>query len=368
VTQKTRTPLKQIAAEAGVSSALVSMILHGKGRASSAVREQVEQLLRRAGYQPRLRVAPVLLVLDLKMVASAGKSLCVLRQIEGLQDALAAEGVATQIETISVPEDADRLDHLRAIARRKCGGIVVCTDFPDLAETLDVLAEGAWPVVQMGYDTEDPRYPAAVVDSFAGTYSTVRMLIEKGHRRIGTIRWQAGLASINSNKKHAGFLAALADGGLAPRQADVQTLSATQDERDWTPAADLLEPMLAQADPPTALLVENSFVSLSLLYPSWGRARPPAVEALEIVHFEDWPLEPVDDVLSGKLRYPPAEAILVTIPWRQVGQMAGRLMVERLQGQADASPMTLRISPQLQRMRGRQRTNLYDLKEKDGES
>jgi hypothetical protein len=48
--------------------------------------------------------------------------------------------------------------------------------------------------------------------------------------------------------------------------------------------------------------------------------------------------------------------------------MAGRLMVERLQGDGDAGAMTLRISPQLQRMRGRQRTNLYDLKEKDGQS
>jgi LacI family transcriptional regulator len=351
--------LKQIAQEAGVSAALVSMILHGKGRASKPVRQAVLTRLHRAGYQPRLRVSPILAVMDPARLVSSGKSLNTIEQIQGLQEALASEGLTLQIETVNDPETSAGREQIDALARRKPGGVVLPTDFPGLSEALDSVARAGLVAVQMGYDTEDPRRPGAVVDSFAGMYSAVRMLLSRGHRRIGTIRWQAGLASVNSNKKHAGFLAALADAGLAPDPADIQTISACQDEPGWVPASALLDRMLKQPDPPTALVVENSYVSLSLLVGTGNDGGDDPSRGLETVHFEDWPLSPVDDIFRGKLMAQPLQTTLVSIPWRQIGQMAGRLMIESLRDGDPNQQTILRISPKLVRMRGNERTNLH---------
>ncbi len=360
-------PLKQIARKAGVSAGLVSMILHGKGRASQAVRSEVLDLLTEAGYQPRLRVRPVLLMLDMEQITASGKSQNILQQVQGLQEALAAEGVALQIETVSDPASRSGREHVHAIVGRKPGGVVVPTDMPGLEGTLETFAESGLAVVQMGYDTEDPRWPAAVVDSFAGMYSAVRMLLEQGHRRIGTLRWQAGLASVNSNKKHAGFLAALADAQVEPEPLDVQIISAAQDEPGWRSGLEPVEAMLDQPDPPTALVVENSFISLPLLYPSSGRPVPEAVRELDIVHFEDWPLGPVEDIFCGKLNSPPLETTLIRIAWGQVGRMAAGLMVQALRATDNQEqPTVLRISPQIEKVRGMERIGYHKGPVKEG--
>jgi len=193
------------------------------------------------------------------------------------------------------------------------------------------------------------------------SYRAVKHLQERGHTRIATIRWEIGIVCVNSNKKHAGYQAALADAGLEVKSEYVKSIRCTQGHPEWrsirAPAAELA----ALANPPTAVFVENSFVSLPLLYPGPNDAGelPSSLREWEIVHFEDWSLDPVDDVLTGKLFYPECETTVVAIRWEEIGAMAAKLLLDQVRGEPrPRTPTVLRVSPTLQKVKGAQRESV----------
>ena len=235
------------------------------------------------------------------------------------------------------------------------------TDTPWLTMACERFELAGIPFVQVGYDTEDARFSAAVVDSFSGAYLAVQYLVSLGHERIATIRWQAGMASINSNRKHAGYLAALADAGLqAPAECD-ESIRSEQGAEGWVSVREPLKRMLDLPEPPTACFIENNFISMPLLYRQSGDGveMPDWLGRIDIVHFEDWPLDPVEDIVAGKLFNRPREATVVAIDWQAIGSLAGRMLIENATKPKQAGPKIVRMSPALQRIDGNNRKALF---------
>jgi DNA-binding LacI/PurR family transcriptional regulator len=134
----------------------------------------------------------------------------------------------------------------------------------------------------------------------------------------------------------------------------VRSINVGQTDPGWRPVRLLVEDMLAQPQPPTALFVDNSFISLPLLYPlpSDGGRLPPHIAALDVVHFEDWPLDPVEDIVSGKLFATPRNATVLAIDWETIGRLAARMLVDQVRGTSKASPSAIRVTPILQQLTG----------------
>ncbi len=352
--------LKDIAQRANVSPSLVSLILNGKGRASDKVRRKVLNMLEKAGFRPKYTRKPVLFLVDLERIMGGGKTIPVMRQLKGVQEKMAEEGVTMQVEFLAEVGANSVVTQLEQIRERGPGGIMLNTDAPWFAEAGSIFERASIPFVQLGYDTEDPRYSGAVVDSFSGAYQAVKFLAGRGHKRIAILRWETGIARVNSHKKHAGYLTALAEAGLEPDQQLIVHMEATQYEKGWKPIRELVLPWSKLKAPPTALFVENSFVSLSLLYPlERDKATLPRFLAdLDMFHFEDWPLDPVDDIMCGKLFYPEAQTNLVTIDWETIGRMAAQLLIELINHGGRLPPKIIRVAPLLHRMQGHKRTLL----------
>ncbi|MBD3374761.1 LacI family DNA-binding transcriptional regulator [candidate division KSB1 bacterium] len=345
--------LKEIAQEANVSAAMVSQILNGTGRASKDVRQKISALLHENGYRPKIARYPFYYLVDLPYVESAGKTRNILQQLSGIERAFNEHNLTYHVEFIRTDP---AVDQLKLILERKPSGVFINTDARFLDEACQMCATAGIPVVQIGYDTENPNYNAVVVDGFSGAYTGVKHLLQKGHTRIGIVRFLAGLAGVNSHKKFAGYTAALADAGLEVDKDLVREMAATQGEPGWQPARVLIQDLLALSDPPTAVFVENSFISLSLLYPlpSDDGQIPDSIKQLEFIHFEDWPLALAHDILSEKLFYPRFESRFICIDWESIGVQAAQLLIRQV-NESSSLPEILRISPALVQIKGNSR-------------
>jgi hypothetical protein len=51
-----------------------------------------------------------------------------------------------------------------------------------------------------------------------------------------------------------------------------------------------------------------------------------------IIHFETWRLEWLEQVLAGKLAYPPRKAKLLRVRWEELGRVAAKRLLDRVGG------------------------------------
>lgn len=352
--------LKSIAKEADVSPAMVSQILNGTGRASDEVRNKILTLLEKYGYKPKYARYPFYYVVDLPQREITGKTQNVIENLSGVEGIFEDHDLTLHVDFLQSEPDLKRL---KSIIDRNPSGVFINTDAPFLDEACKLFHQADIPIVQVGYDTENPKYNAVVVDGFSGAYTATQYLLNKGHDRIGIIRFTAGNASINSNKKFAGYSTALADHGLAVDKSLVKKMESTQGESGWEPISNLVEELLGLSKPPTALFIENSFVSLSVLYPFILEKSElsSAIQDLDIVVFEDWPMQPVNDIMSGKLFYPELESVLVSIDWENIGRQAAQLLIKKVANNT-AAPEILRVNPTLYQVKGNNREPIIQKK------
>ncbi len=356
INEKPLKTLKDIADQANVSQSLVSLILNGKGRASDRVRKKVITLLEDAGYRPKYARHPFYFIVDLPEIEAAGKTQNVFEELSGMQRVFNTYDLELRIEFLSTTDGSNTIDlieQLKAIIERKPSGVLIGTDFSFLKDACVLFHSNKIPLVQIGYDTENPKYNAVVSDSFTSAYMATKYLIDNGHQRIAILRWLAGQAGINSNKKFAGYRTALSDAAIQFQNDYVINTNALQEDPEWRPAREFVAGLLQLPDPPTALVVENSFIGISLLYPipSDSGRLPDTLKNFEIVQCEDWALQPVHDIVSKKLFYPEMETILVCIDWETIGKTAAQMIIEK-SARASIAPEIARISPSLYRVNG----------------
>lgn len=345
--------LKKIAEQANVSPAMVSQILNGKGRASQQVRDKVMGLLEENGYRPKLSRQPFFYIVDLFSVEAAGKTWNVLEQLSGLEHIFQENDLTLHVIFMN---SGTVLGKLEMIIDRNPAGVIISTDVPFLDEACRILHQNKIPFVQIGYDTENTNFNSVVSDGFSGSYMATKHLLNKGHKRVAILRWLAGNAAVNSNKKYAGYITALSDFGIPVDLALVKSLEFSQDDTGWMPAREIVESLLALPDPPTALFIENSFISLSLLYPlPEDRGKVPGnILDLDMVHFEDWSLRPVDDIVTQKLFFPDCQTTIVAIDWESIGKEAAQMIIQEAR-EFSIVPQNLRISPSLYHLNGSKR-------------
>jgi len=349
--------LKQIAKKAGVSPSLISQLLNGKARVSDQVRDKIDELLIENGYQPRYISSPFYFLVDLYRIEAQKKMNNILGMMNGLEKMFSDKKLNFKIEFLrATPID----QQLEKIIEDKPAGVIILADSPHLEMMIDFFSKKSLPIVQMGYDTEDSSQNAVVMDSFTGSYRAVKYLLNSGHQRIAMIRWTPGVAAINSNKKYAGYVAALADHNIEIDSQLIKIYQFEQTDPDWIPARELLNDLMDQPDPPTALFVDNSFISLSLVYPlaKDNGQLPRQLKEIEMIHFEDWSLDLADDILSKKLFYPKIDTKFISINWEDIGFEAAKLIIEQVKNRDENALKILKIVPSLFTVKGSQRTRI----------
>ncbi|GIF19768.1 DNA-binding LacI/PurR family transcriptional regulator [Actinoplanes tereljensis] len=250
-TGERRPTLADVAAEAGVSVALVSIVMREAPGASAATRQRVLEVARRLDYQPDSRAR--------LLRSGESRLLGVVFSVRhpfhddlltGLYDAADKQGYELTLSAVT-----PRRDERTAIAgllQDRCAALILLGPLAPTAE-LATLADRL-PVVVMTRAVRHRAVDVVRTDDSRGLQLAVDHLVELGHRRIAHVdgaRWVA------SADRRQGYRDAMRRHGL---EEFVRIIPGGSGEEDGARAARLL-----LDDPPTAVAVFNDLAATGLL-------------------------------------------------------------------------------------------------------
>ncbi|MDN7577838.1 substrate-binding domain-containing protein [Burkholderia orbicola] len=246
--------LKALSDALGLSRTTVSRALNGYDDVSEATRERVAKAAREMGYvaDPTARRLATGRADMIGIVYPFGAG--------DLGDPRFAEVVAGITERLaernldfiiaSARPNAELDTYRRIVDGKLVDGLIVArtrVDDPRIA----YLQASAFPYVAYGRTQAAGTYAWFDFDNEAGARDAVRRLIGFGHRRIAMI--SAPLALNFAAQRRAGYLSALREAGIDADPALLVECPFTPDGGRQAARA-----LLARAEPPTALLVDNN--------------------------------------------------------------------------------------------------------------
>ncbi|MBN9102176.1 MULTISPECIES: LacI family DNA-binding transcriptional regulator [unclassified Pseudonocardia] len=293
-----------VAARAGVSRALVSLVLRDATNVSDHRRQVVLDAMAELGYRPNAAARHLgrrthtigVVVQDLHYPFFA-------EVVDGIQSSAADRGLQVLINTGMRDPDLERAAIETFLELRMDGVVLISPDLPD-DRVLEVA--GVVPMVLVGRPLVDDAIDTVVTDDRRGGWLATRHLLDLGHRRILDVT--ADVPNASSVGREAGYRQAMAEAGLA---------DAARVVRD---GGDIMAAAASWPGEPraTALFGHNDFVAVdawAALVAAGGPA--PAVVGYDNTHFAGLPLLSLTSIDQPRL---------------QMGRTAVEMLAERLEG------------------------------------
>lgn len=279
-----RPTLEDVAAAAGVSRALVSIVVRGAPGASASTRERVLAVAAELGYRPdaraRLlaqgwsRLLGVTVAMDDPFHAAV---------VAGIYDA--ADGAGYEVVLSAITERRSERRAVETLLDYRCAAVVLLGAqgrggwLPALAERL--------PVVSVGQPAGRARVDVVRTADEDGGGQAVEHLVGLGHRRIAHV--DGGRAAGSADRRR-GYRSAMRRHGLADLAMVVPGGG------DESAGHGAWAEMQAVAEPPTAVFCYSDRTAVGLLEAA-HRAGVAVPAELSIVGYDDTPLArrwPVD--------------------------------------------------------------------------
>jgi DNA-binding LacI/PurR family transcriptional regulator len=312
-----------VAARAGVSKSLVSLVLQNSPHVSEAKRKAVLKAVEELGYRPD----PVARSLAERRTRTVGVVIDDLSNpwyvalLDGLRPVLHEHGLRPLLADGRTEPDA-----VQALSDLRVDGLVlVGTPSTAVAEQVKALGNQI-PIVVAG--TREPRLSAVDLianDDYGGAQLATRHLLDLGHRRIAHIVGEGEVGRL----RRAGYEAAIVETGLEPRCMT----------GDWTESTGhrVATELLSSADRPTAIFAANDLSAVGVLA---------AADDLHLRVPGDVSVVGYDDSWFARLH----RLSLTTIDSHitEVGQVAGRALTARIEGDSGTAGIRL-LFPELVR-------------------
>ncbi|WP_270889703.1 LacI family DNA-binding transcriptional regulator [Pedococcus sp. 5OH_020] len=314
---------EDVAARAGVSRALVSLVMRESPRVSASKREAVLRAAGELGYTPNAHAAQLASrrTMTLGLVVMEMQNPLMSRVIQAAEDRAEEAGYGVSLAVGDMDPAVERRAVNRLLGRRVDGLILAASRLPsdeirDLAAQVPVLVAGRR---VNGVDT-------VAVDDRSGARLAVEHLINLGHKRIAHIDGGDGPGAQIRQRAYRQTLEAH---GLP---AQVPSTTGGYTERGGIAAA---QELLEGADSPTAIFAANDLSALGALAVAKDMGlRVPA--DLSVVGFDNTPL--------SQLQY--VNLTSVNQPGPDIGILAVATLVGRIDDPEQA-PRTRLLTPEL---------------------
>jgi LacI family transcriptional regulator len=308
-----RMTIRNIAEEAGVSTATVSRVINGHAEVSESTRDAVMRVVRARGYSTNRSARGL----------SAGRTGLVgvtLPQVHhsyfaeilaGAAEALYAHDMRTVICPTEHQHDRE-VSLLERLMQGTTDGAVLILPEESSDELAALHDHGYRFVIVDPLKRLDERVPTVSAAHSSGASEAVEHLLRLGHRRIAAITGPKGW--IATEERLRGYRAALAAAGMMP-DPELEIASDFLVEGGVRAAAELL----SRPDPPTAIFAFNDPLAIGAVRAARARGiRVP--EQLSVVGF--------DDTFEAEIVTP----ALTTVrqPLAEMGRMAVTLLIRML--------------------------------------
>lgn len=328
--------LKELSRKLGLSPTTVSRALNGYPEVNEATRERVTAAARRYNYQPNTRA----IRLATGRAMAVGHVIPIATRHE-IVNPVFADFIAGAGEIYSkngydmllsvVPDDNDERTYRELKSRGAVDGVILHA--PSEADTrIAVLTEIGLPFVVHGRATGTPHpYSWVDVNNRRAFQRATEFLLDLGHRRIGLIN---GLEFMDfAIRRRAGYEDALRARGMTPDPAIMASGEMTETIGHRIAAA-----MLAQDNPPSALLVSSMIMGLGVRRAIEERGLRMGRDVSVIIH---------DDELSYLRNGEDVPIFTATrSSVREAGRLAANLLLSIITG-AEATPKEILLEAEL---------------------
>ena len=324
-----RPTMEDVAERAGVSRALVSLVINGSPKVSEQKRRRVREAARALGYRPNLMARSLaqqrtriigVLVNDLRNPFFA-------EVVEGIE--MAAESGEFGIVVLNGRRDRGReLTAVETLVQLQVEGLALVgaqldgddlDEITDIVPTVVVASDLGRPVDHSGVDT-------IVTDGRRGAELVVEHLASLGHERILHID---GAGNASAAERRQGYRRGMEAAGLG-ELADVRTGG-----DDEAAAFAAIDEILAEPAPPTAVFAFNDLLAAGVL-DRLDDAGVPVPGGMSLVGF--------DNTFISALHH--LALTTVNQPRLTMGRMAVDALLERLNDGRD-EPVRHTLEPEL---------------------
>ncbi|CAG7615934.1 Ribose operon repressor [Paenibacillus solanacearum] len=327
--------IKQVAFEAGVSTATVSRVLSGTGYVSDEVKAKVQEAVAKLNYRPNA------VARSLKQDKTHSLGIIVpdisnpffMSIARGIEDTVREEGY--QLLFCSSDEQPEKERELLMLLNEKRADAILIATSGGNEETIARIAASGVSVLLL--DREAGSGLAAELDLIAednrhGAYLLTRKLLSSGHTRIGVINGNLNVST--GRDRYEGYLTALGEAGFAVDPAYVVNGKFTV--QGGTEAAGYFLGLEAR---PTAVVSFNNQMTFGLLLELNRRGlRLPS----------DIMIASYGEVEAAMLLKQPELHYIKQLPY-EMGVRAGEILLERLRhtGQETAPAQRMVFMPEL---------------------
>jgi DNA-binding LacI/PurR family transcriptional regulator len=306
-----RPTLDDVAARAGVSRAMVSMVLRGVAGSRPETRERVFAAAAAIGYRPDTRAR--LLASDNSrqigvVFAMAGRFHAEL--LDGLY--VAAKETGYELILSVLTPSRDERTAVETLLDFRCEAVILLG--PGL-EGVPVLA-GRLPVTVIGWKVTDPSVDVVRTSDDEGMRRAVDHLVGLGHHAIAHV--DGGPGPIASARRRA-YRAAMRRRGLDDQ---IRVIRGGDNQDEGVRTAHLL---LDGTELPTAIIGYNDDVAAGL-FESFARAGLRVPQDMSIIGWDDNPLSRLLDLTT--VRQDPVEMTRLAVE-RSVARLTGEPVVKR---------------------------------------
>lgn len=322
--------IKDVALDAGVSTATVSRVLNKDYRVSDAMRRRVFSSIKKLDY----RVHPVAQTLRLGKSKTIGviipdmTNFFFMNLFEYMEEVLRKSGY-TAVLCSSRNSIEGEIEQLGYLMEKQVDGLVVVPIGTDGLHLSTVIEQGT-PVVCVDRTLTDLHADSVMVDNEEGVYKAVMALINDGYRRIGFIG--GDIEQMTCYERYLGYCRALRDAGI-PHDEELVSFSGVAMHDGYYG----MKEMLGKPNPPGAVFFVNLMICLGAT--QYIMEMPKETQ-------ENLVCASFDDVFFSSLlhrcRY------FVSQPVEEIGELAAHLVLQRLNREEVAeATKTIRLNTEL---------------------
>ncbi len=323
-----RVTIREVAAEAGVSTAAVSKVLRDAYGVSADMEARVQTAIKKLGYRPNVGARTMRgRSYTIGVKATELSSLFVAEIVETLNREL-ADTPYDIILTAPGSDPGQQRRSVEALLDRQVDGLILIAPWLS-TDWLEQVARST-PTLVIAQHGNTVGYDTVVNDDFEGARLVVEHLIGLGHQRIVHTAQESGgdpSRPLSHDARRAGYEEAMRKHGLVP---DV-IVTAYTEEGGFLAA----EEALSRTAPPTAFFAGADIAALGVLQ---------AIELRGLRVPDDISLVGYDNIWVTSMN----RLALTTIDQssHQTGKASARLLLERMNG-SRSQPVRYSIAPQL---------------------